>query len=127
MYSFSWSPCVASKSPNEQLRRPVPPCQEAFIGVGKIRLCIFDDAAQRFEDFALRLHGALDLRVPGQAHVFEHRHPHAFETPSTEGLRKLAARLINRDRRVLVESGQDAQEEGAVGDIAGDRARNRQA
>src|SRR5262249_15507887 len=87
-----------------QFCRPVPPCQETFISVAEIRLLVFDYASQRLEDFALCLHGGLDLRIPGQPQVLEHRDPHSLEASPAKRLRKLAARLVNRYRRVVVKS-----------------------
>ncbi len=101
------------------------PGQEAFIGIAKIGFVLLDNASQRLEYLALGSHSALYFRLPRQPHVFEHRDADAFETASAQRVSKLATGLLNRDRRVMVEAGQYAQEKGTVGNIAGDRSRNR--
>src|SRR5882757_7173623 len=78
-----------------QLRRPVSPSQEALIGVAKIGFGIHDNASQGFEDLALRVHGAPDLRLPWQPQVFEHADAHAFEAAVPERLCKRSAWLVN--------------------------------
>ncbi len=84
------------------------PRDKTLVGVFEIRFCFLDDAAEAFEHFALRLHGVLHFRFPRQTHVFEHGDADPLEIPARQGLRELAASLINGNGRAAVEAGENA-------------------
>src|SRR5215469_13490345 len=100
--------------------RPVPPCQEAFIRIAKVRLRVFDDTAKRLKHFALGLDRGLDFRLPGQAEALEHGHSDTLKAAPAERLCELITGLVNRNGRVMVKAGKHAKEIRAVSDVARD-------
>src|SRR5260370_27068192 len=88
------------------------PRDKTLVGVFEIRFCFLDDAAEALEYFALRLHGVPHFRFPGQPHIFEHGYADALEIPARQGLRELAASLINGNGRAAVQSNEEALEKG---------------